>query len=86
MAIRSQAHAAFGRAVRDIRLERCLSQEALALRCDLDRTYVSGIERGVRNPSLTNILKIASALNVRPDALFARASVLDIRLYLDRDL
>jgi transcriptional regulator with XRE-family HTH domain len=49
-----------------------LSQEALAEACDLDRTYISGIERGSRNPSLTNILKIAAALNARPADLLTR--------------
>ena len=73
MSIRSPAHAAFGEAVRELRVERKLSQEALAGRCELDRTYLSGIERGERNPSLTNILRIAEALAVRPAALFARA-------------
>ena len=73
MPIRSPAHAAFGRAVRTLRAERGLSQEALAFACELDRTYISGIERGERNPSLTNILKIAQALSVRPAELFARA-------------
>jgi transcriptional regulator with XRE-family HTH domain len=73
MSIRSPAHAAFGEAIRQMRGERGLSQEALAEACGLDRTYISGIERGSRNPSLTNILKIAAALGVRPADLFARA-------------
>jgi transcriptional regulator with XRE-family HTH domain len=73
MPIRSQAHAAFGEAIRGERKQRGISQEDLALACGLDRTYISGIERGTRNPSLTNILKIAVALQVTPDALFASA-------------
>lgn len=71
MAIRSSAHAAFGQAIRDVRNRRGVSQEGLALQCGLDRTYISGIERGTRNPSLTNILKIAAALEVGPAELFA---------------
>jgi transcriptional regulator with XRE-family HTH domain len=71
MTIRSPAHAAFGQAIRAIRNRRGISQEALALQCGLDRTYISGIERGTRNPSLTNILKLAAALEVRPSELFA---------------
>ncbi len=70
MAIRSTAHAAFGLKIREIRNRRGISQESLALRCALDRTYLSGIERGVRNPSLTNVLKIAAALDVHPSELF----------------
>lgn len=73
MPIRSPAHAAFGEAIRGIRGQLGVSQEELALKCGLDRTYISGIERGTRNPSLTNILKIAAALQVTPDALFACA-------------
>jgi len=72
MPARSPAHAAFGETIRQMRGELGLSQEALAEACDLDRTYISGIERGSRNPSLTNILKIAAALGVRPADLLAR--------------
>ncbi|HEV3319772.1 MAG TPA: helix-turn-helix transcriptional regulator [Solirubrobacteraceae bacterium] len=71
MTIRSPAHAAFGQEIRAIRDRRGVSQESLALRCGLDRTYISGIERGTRNPSLTNILKLAAALDVGPAELFA---------------
>lgn len=70
MTIRSPAHAAFGHGIRAIRSRRGVSQESLALQCGLDRTYISGIERGIRNPSLTNILKIATALDVPPSDLF----------------
>ena len=54
----------FGRRVRELRKERGLSQEAFADRCGLDRTYISGIERGRRNVSLRNIDVIAQALGV----------------------
>jgi len=74
--IRSPAHAAFGNAVREIRTQRAMSQEALADRCGLDRTYISGIERGERNPSLTNILKIADALGVRAAEINDRADAI----------
>jgi len=73
MPIRSPAHAAFGEAVRGIRKQRGISQESLALICGLDRTYISDIERGARNPSLTNIFKIAAALDISPAEIFARA-------------
>lgn len=46
-----------------------LSQEALALEADIDRTYVSGIERGRRNPSVTMIAKLAERLKTTPAAL-----------------
>jgi len=55
---------AFGDRVRELRRERGLSQEGLAHVAGLDRTYVSGVERGRRNISLDNIHKLASALEV----------------------
>lgn len=62
--------AAFGQRVRELRTEKGLSQEALALACDLDRTYIGGIERGERNVSLVNIQKIATALGIPIRELF----------------
>jgi transcriptional regulator with XRE-family HTH domain len=56
----------FGARVRAIRKENGLSQETLALMCELDRTYIGGVERGERNISLINMHKIARALGVSP--------------------
>ena len=53
----------YGQAVRKIRLERGISQEELADRCGLHRTYISDIELGKRNLSLENIERIALSLN-----------------------
>jgi len=63
-------HKKFGARVRYLRLRLALSQEELADICDLDRTYIGGIERGERNPSLKNIGAIALALRVPISALF----------------
>lgn len=60
--VRSTAHQALGAAIRRARAERGMSQEQLALEAGLDRTYVGGIERGERNPSYANLLKIADTL------------------------
>lgn len=70
---RSAAHVAYGQALRELRAERGISQERLAHLAGLDRTYVSGIERGERNPSLTNILKLAEALDVNVSEIARRA-------------
>lgn len=51
------------------RLEKGLSQEQLGLIAELDRTYISGIERGLRNVSLINIERLALALNIKPAEL-----------------
>ena len=53
-----------GKKVRSLRRSQELSQEKLAESADLDRTYISGIERGKRNVSIVNIAKIATALGV----------------------
>lgn len=55
-----------GRNLAKFRKEKSLTQEELAFDCELDRTYISGIERGVRNPSILNIQKIAAALKIAP--------------------
>jgi transcriptional regulator with XRE-family HTH domain len=54
----------FGQRLRELRNAKRLSQEAFAAACGLDRTYISGIERGRRNVSLRNIEVIAQALGV----------------------
>lgn len=54
----------FGLRVRELRRARGLSQEAFADQCNLDRTYIGGIERGERNVALRNIAVIAQALGV----------------------
>jgi len=60
----------FGQRVRQLRTELGLSQEAFADECGLDRTYISGIERGVRNPTLEVIAVIADGLKIKINALF----------------
>ncbi|HEX8123691.1 MAG TPA: helix-turn-helix transcriptional regulator [Solirubrobacteraceae bacterium] len=61
---RSALHVAFGARLREVRVDRGLSQEDLAAKSGLHRTYVGGIERGERNPSLMNIGRLAVALDV----------------------
>ena len=54
----------FGKRVRELRQKGEWSQEAFAEECDLDRTYMGGIERGERNLGLRNIERIAEALGI----------------------
>jgi len=60
----------FGARIRRLRKARKLSQEALALTSDLDRSYVGGIERGERNIGVLNVYRLAGALGVAPAELF----------------
>ena len=50
--------------VREFRKKRGLSQEKLALECGLHRTYISGVERGIRNPTIHILDRIAAVLDV----------------------
>ncbi|MGM0934047.1 MAG: helix-turn-helix domain-containing protein [Bacteroidota bacterium] len=59
-----------GRRIKQIRTEKGVSQEELAFRCDLHRTYISSVELGKRNVSIRNIEKIALALDVELIELF----------------
>lgn len=62
---------AFGARVRELRVARGISQEALAHAADLDRSYVGGVERGERNVSLDYIHRIARALGASASELVA---------------
>jgi transcriptional regulator with XRE-family HTH domain len=57
---------AFGKVLRTLRAERGLSQEALALEAGVQRNYVSLIERGINQPTINIIFKLASALEMKP--------------------
>lgn len=61
----------FGERVKELRQARKLSQEELAFKTGVHRTYLGGIERGERNPSLRNIAAIAEALGVTLAELFS---------------
>jgi transcriptional regulator with XRE-family HTH domain len=63
-------HATLAYNIRLLRFKK-ISQEELAFRCELDRTYISAIERCVWNVALSNIEKIAGALDVEPWRLLA---------------
>lgn len=70
---RSPEHAALGEAIRQLRLEAGMSQEQLAEGASTDLTQVGGIERGVRNPSYTTLLRLAAALDTSVGELTTRA-------------
>jgi transcriptional regulator with XRE-family HTH domain len=63
---------AFGEALRQLREERGLSQEAAALACGIDRSYYGKIERGMKSPTLGTVWKIADALEVQASGLLAQ--------------
>ena len=61
---KNQSLVEFGKKVRSVRKEKKFSQEELAARADLHRTYIGMIERGEKNITLINILRISHALNI----------------------
>ena len=60
----------FGKRVRELRRQLKLSQEKFALKINMDRTYLAGIESGKRNISLENIKKIADGFEITLEELF----------------
>ena len=62
-----------GANLKKIRAEHSWSQEEFAFKVGLHRTYISGIERGIRNPTVTVIAKLAKALKVKPYELLKPA-------------
>jgi len=73
MPLKNQVCLGFGRTVRQLRHALGISQEALADRANIHRTYIGGIERGERNPTLTTIVRLAEALRVPPARLLGTA-------------
>ena len=59
----------FGQALRVVRKSRSLTQLKLAKRCDLDRTFISLLERDLRQPTLSTIAKLSDALSIAPASL-----------------
>lgn len=62
----------FGEVLRELRIAKGISQEKLAEYCDLDRTYISLLERGLRQPTISTIFKIADALNMSPSEIIKK--------------
>ena len=71
MAPRTEPQPGLGRAIKQLRTERGLSQEALGLRADIHPTWISHIESGRNNPAWGSVRRIASALDVRLSELAA---------------
>lgn len=71
---------AFGKVLRRLRTEAGFTQESLGFEADLRRTYISILELGQQQPSLTTLVKIAVALRLRPHEL-----VRQIELEMDED-
>jgi len=61
----------FGKIIKELRTSRSISQEKLSEITGLDRTFISLIETGKRNPTLTTIVKIANGLNIKPSELLS---------------
>ncbi|TWT14617.1 helix-turn-helix domain-containing protein [Planomicrobium sp. CPCC 101079] len=76
----------FGKRVKELRLKAGITQESLAIRAELDRSYVGAIERGVKNLSLLNIEKLANALDVDLPYLFEHDSFAPRSAFLKKEL
>lgn len=70
MQILSSTHKKFGQRIKELRSNLEMTQEDLAFRVGVDRSYMGFLERGEKNPTLKNIVKIAAALKVTLSELF----------------
>ena len=66
---------ALGCAIRDLRLRQNLSQEELAHRAGIDRSYMSSVERGVQNPGIMLVVRVSQALGISVAGLFLEAKL-----------
>lgn len=66
---------ALGQAIRQARIDRQISQEELAHRSEIDRAYMSSIERGKQNPGFVSVARVASALDMTLVELMAEAGL-----------
>jgi len=64
-----------GSAIRRTRKEIGLSQEALALEADLDRSYVGGVERGEHNLTVVSLIKLSNSLQIKPSVILAKSGL-----------
>jgi len=67
---------AFGIVLRDTRIKAGISQEKLAFDCNLDRTFISMLERGKRRPTLDTIFKISKSLDITPSKIIAEVETI----------
>ena len=70
-----KVHAIVARNIRKLRVERGISQENLAVDAEIDRTYVSRLERGLENPTIGVLERIAAALEIEIMQFFVRPKV-----------
>jgi len=73
MGVPSSAQKKLGKTIRAARLDLGYSQEGFAYECGLHRTYIGALERGEKNVTLNNIVKIADALEITSSALLQKA-------------
>ncbi|MEK7559107.1 MAG: helix-turn-helix transcriptional regulator [Patescibacteria group bacterium] len=66
----SATHKRFGQRIKELRKDREMTQEDLAFKVEVDRSYMGFVERGEKNPTLAKLIKIARSLNVSLSELF----------------
>jgi transcriptional regulator with XRE-family HTH domain len=72
----TQLPKAFGKVLRELRTAIGISQEQLGLECGLDRTFISLLERGLRQPTLSTLFLLADQLQVNPSTMIQRVEEL----------
>ncbi len=70
---------AFGQVIRELREQHGLSQQELADYSEVDRTFISGLERGINTPTLNTIYKLAEVFKLKPGELIQKVDKLTLK-------
>jgi transcriptional regulator with XRE-family HTH domain len=73
--VESNLKSAFGKVLLQLRQEKGVSQQELADNCDIERAYISRLERGLYQPSITIVFKIAEYFEIKPSELIDKVDV-----------
>lgn len=65
----------FGKVLKAVRVEKNLTQEQLAYDCNLDRTYISLLERGLRQPTISTLFKLSKGLDIQPEDFITKVKI-----------
>lgn len=70
---------AFGIIIKNLRKSKRISQNKLAIKCELDRSYIFMLEKGIKSPTINTVFKIAASLEVKPALLIEQTEELMLK-------
>jgi transcriptional regulator with XRE-family HTH domain len=76
---------AFGLTLKNLRKSKGISQKKLAIESELERTYISMLERGIKSPTINTVFKLASSLEIKPFLLIEQTEELMFKIKKNND-